>query len=81
VPKPPKRYLDEDELSVAQIVEQQQARRRGLPKPKFETPDFKQYHARLLAAGGIEPDRPDLDEVPLEDLTAAEHFERLRRYR
>jgi hypothetical protein len=79
-PTPPERYKADEELTVDEIVEQQRASRRG-ETLRFETDEYRAYVRGTMAGAGLEvPDAyREGGEKPLEEMSPAEHFQRLGR--
>jgi hypothetical protein len=75
-PEPPERFKKVEDLSVAEHAERQEAERRG-ETYKPETEEFKTFRNKVLIAGGLPPDR--VEEIPLEEMTPEQHFDRMRR--
>ncbi|HET7590978.1 MAG TPA: hypothetical protein VFK14_12460 [Solirubrobacterales bacterium] len=80
----PRRYKEQDELDGDELLAQVQARHRGEDAPRFETPEYRQHRRDVLREGGL-TDEADEDESrensgkPLEEMSTAEHFDRLQR--
>jgi hypothetical protein len=76
----PRRYKTEDELDGDELLAHVQARRRGDKVPKFETSEYKEYRRDVLREGGLDDEADEQDtggQVPLEERTTAEHFDRI----
>jgi len=80
----PRRYKTEDELDGDELLEVVQARHRGEDMPRFETAEYREHRRDVLREGGL-TDEADEDEQrqasgkPLEEMSTAEHFDRMRR--
>ena len=75
----PRRFKERDELTTDEQLAAIQAQRRGVPEPRFETDEYKSARREHLEAGGFEPDHDDAKPKPVDELSAEEHFQRIRR--
>jgi len=77
-PTPPKRYKSLEEFTVGEHVASQQAAARGEPAPRPETAAYKAHRAAILRIGGLEAEADETAEVAPEDMSPAEHYQRIR---
>jgi hypothetical protein len=76
---PPRRYKTPEELSTAEHHQIISAERRGGEAPRFETDDYRAYRADALRDAGLDEEADESDPKALDEMSAAEHFEHLRR--
>jgi hypothetical protein len=75
----PPRWKDRSEFTIEEEVAFQQAERRG-ESFRVETEAYREARRQALADAGIEPEDPKLEQKPLEEMTPADHLERIRRH-
>lgn len=85
MPDAPERYLAEDEYDLDQTLLAVQARRRGDPPPKFESPSYRRHRVEVLRVAGLDAEADEIEAedevVGLEDQTPHEHLQRIQRGR
>lgn len=81
--EPPKRFLEVTELSVEQLIRREQARKRGEPEPRFESPEYLAAREQLLRERGYEDDaeHPTDEPTDLESLSIDDHLSAIRKAR
>lgn len=77
-PEAPRRYLDATELSVEQLIQREQARKRGEPEPRFETPDYIEAKRQLLSDHGFD-ETDDEQPVDVSEWTVEQHIDHISR--
>jgi hypothetical protein len=86
MPDVPERYVDETDLTGDQMLEVVQARRRGESEPRFERKEYQQHRADVLREGGLDSEADEVEAqaaglTPIEDMSPAQHLERIQRGR
>jgi hypothetical protein len=83
-----RRFKRYDELTVDEIVQRQQAERRGEPEPKFERRAYLEAKADALREFGLTTEADELerraegdDAKSPEDMTVDDYFNKIRRNR
>jgi hypothetical protein len=73
-----RRWKRDEELSVEELVQRMQAETRGEPAPQFETPEYIEHRTEALRDAGLDEEADESKPKSIEDLTPAEHYERMR---